>query len=206
MSKQDCLHALLDALSPIVRPAMLEHFREDCCIATCRILREVLAAYGYKAREVPVTVQVLNGPMQKLVDEGPLPDDRAERVALFHQRGAWGVGIGLAHPGDPIVPGKYYGHLVLSVNGLLVDASLQQAQREQRGIVLPSLLWCRPEQGFFAKSKGQQTRGTVGECLVSYRRLRDDSYLTSKNWRAKYAGYPQIYTKIMRMLLEQGIK
>jgi hypothetical protein len=194
------LPALLEAMSPIVRSTMLETFRPDCCVATCRILREVFADFGYRAREVPVTVQVLNGPMQRLAEQGPLPEDRDERIALFNQTGAWGVGIG----GDkPLAQDKYSGHLVLSVHGHLVDASLDQVNRPERNIEMPPLLWFPAPSGFFAKPKGQGLSGMVGECLVAYKRLRNDSYLSGKNWRERYAGHAETYFKIMRLLREQ---
>jgi hypothetical protein len=201
-NKLSKLEVLLDAMSSIVRPTMLEYFRPDCCVATCKILQAVFAEYRYKARAVAVTVQILNGPMQKLVEQGPLPKDHDERIALFNQHGAWGVGI-VPPENGLLKPNSFGGHLVLNVNGLLVDASLQQAQREQKGIMLPPLLCGRPGSNFFAKSKGQRTGVRVGECLVSYKRLRDDSYLTGKDWREEYAGKPETYLKITRLLRER---
>ena len=38
---------LLDALAPIVRPAMLEQFRPDCCVDTCIVLRRVFRTFGF---------------------------------------------------------------------------------------------------------------------------------------------------------------
>lgn len=201
MANKIPLPTLLNVMMPVVRSTMLERFRADCCVATCKILREVFADYGYKAREVPVSVYILNREMQALVEEGPLPDDHAERIALFNQRGAWGVGVGF---GPPANENAYAGHLVLNVDGVLVDGSLDQAQREERNILLPSLLWFKPESGFFAtRAKGQQIKGVVGDCLVVYKRIRNDSYLTGKNWREKYAGVPETYFKITRLLRER---
>jgi hypothetical protein len=202
MANKIPLPTLLNVMRPVVRKTMLEYFRPDCCVATCKILQTVFAEYGYKARAVAVTVQVLNGPMQKLVEQGPLPEDHDERMALFNQHGAWGVGIVPPENGQ-LKPNSFGGHLVLNVNGVLVDASLQQAQREQKGILLPALLCGHPGSSFFAKSKGQRTGVKVGECLVSYRRLRDDSYTTGKNWREEYAGRPEAYLKIMRLMRER---
>jgi len=195
------LPTLLNVMLPIVRKTMLEEFRPDCCVATCKILREVFTEYDYRARQVPVAVDVLNAEMQVLVQEGPLPDDRTERLALFKRRGAWGVGVGYGPPTDA---NKYAGHLVLNVNGVLVDGSLDQAERKEKRILLPSLLWFKPAPGFFApRAKGQQSSGMIGDCRVTYRRIRNDSYLTGKNWREKYAGKPETYLKIVRLLREK---
>lgn len=206
MTNKIPLPTLLNAMKPVVRRTMLEAFRPDCCIATCRILREVFADYGYKARPVAVSVEVLNAEMIALMQEGPLPDDRAERTVLFDQRGAWGVGIGA--PGPPLNGNSFVGHLVLNVDGVLIDGSLDQAQRPEKKILLPSLLWFKPDAGFFApRSKGQRTSGIVGDCLLNYRRIDNESYTTGKNWREQYAGKPDIYFKIARLLRERiGIK
>jgi hypothetical protein len=115
------LPTLLEEMTPIVRSTMLETFRPDCCVATCKILREVFADYGYRAREVPVTVQILNA----------------------------------------------------------------------------------PSSFFAAKPKGQRISGKVDESLVVYKRLRDDGYLSGRNWRERYAGQPETYFKIVRLLREQ---
>jgi hypothetical protein len=192
------LPALFEAMSPIVRPTMLESFSPDCCIATCRVLRDVFAEYGYRAEAIPVTVQVLNGPMQALLELGPLPDDRAERIALFNKTGAWGVGIG----GDkPLAPGKYCGHLVLNVHRYLVDASIDQVSRPEHNMALPPLIAFPAPPGFFAaKPKGQGVSGMIGETLIAYKRLRDDSYRTGRGWREAHT---ETRLRIMRLLRER---
>ena len=195
------LTELLEAMSPILRPCMLQSFTPTCCIGTCRILIEVLAHYGFSARAVPTTVFVYNAAMMRLLDTGvEIPEDREDRLALFNQTGAWGVGI-VPDGTAPDVGGKYGGHLVLQCDGLLIDGSIQQAQRAERDIVLPSLLWFKPTPaGFFAtRVKGQTTRGMLGECLLVYRRLDNPGYLDSPNWRQKHAGAPEVYRNVLTL-------
>jgi hypothetical protein len=198
------LEVLLKAMEPVVWPTLRERFRADCCVAACRILREVFADYGYRAQQVPMQLFVFNAPMRAMLDaKTAFPDDPAERTAFFDEHGAWSVGIGPHLNDGPLKPDGYRGHLVLNVEGVLVDPSLQQAQRAAKGILLPLLLWFQPHQGFFAKPKGQRTSGMIGDCLVAYRRIRDDSYLTGRNWREKHAGVPETYFKIARLVREQ---
>jgi hypothetical protein len=190
---------LLETLKPIVRPLMLRHFTANCCIATSRMLRDIFEHYGYRARAVPTTVEILNAAMLRLLDSGEaFPEDRDERIAFFGERGnAWGVGI---QPSETMKQSAFGGHLVLSVNGLLVDGSLSQANRPEKQIELPSLLWFRPEQSFFAtKPKRQLTAGMIGECGMRYRRLDDETYRTSPNWRQRHAGVPEVYAQIVTL-------
>jgi len=173
---------LLEAMSPVLRTCMLEYFAPSCCIGTCKIAQEILAYYGFTARAFATTVYIYNAAMQRLVDTGvEIPDDCEERIALFNQTGAWGVGI---------VP-----------NGMTADGSLQQAQRIERDIVLPPLLWFKPTPaGFFAsRVKAQRTAGMLGDCMVVYRRLENPSYLTSPNWRQKHAGIPEVFAKVLTL-------
>jgi hypothetical protein len=179
------LETLLHALAPIVRPAMLETYQSNCCVATCKILLRVFAQYGYKARPVAVAVGVYNREMVKLMDAGvAFPEDKEERLALFNRTGAWGVGI---MAGDHAEPNSFGGHLILNVNGLLVDGSLQQAERPQYQMPLPPLLWCRPEPGFFAERvKRQRSRGNVvmdgHTMLVVYQRIANDGFRQGRDW------------------------
>jgi hypothetical protein len=43
----------------------------------------------------------------------------------------------------------------------------------------------------------------AGDCTVTYKRIRDDSYIAGKNWRERHAGAPEIYFKIGRLLRER---
>jgi hypothetical protein len=195
------LTELLEAMSPVLRRCMLEHFTPTCCIGTCRILIEVLAYYRFSARAVPTTVFVYNAAMIELLGTGvEIPEAREDRIVLFDQTGAWGVGV--APDGEaPDSGGKFGGHLVVQCDGLLIDGSIQQAQRTERNIVLPSLLWFKPTPaGFFStRVKGQTTRGMLGDCMLVYRRLENPGYLDSPNWRQKHAGVPEVFRKVLTL-------
>jgi hypothetical protein len=188
------LDHLLRAMSPVVRKTMLTKCRPDCCVATCKILREVFAYYGYKARPFAVAVFIYNEAMQDLIARGvTFPEDLEKRVALFDEVGAWGVGIHPEARGEPGV-----GHLVLGVGGKLVDASLDQASRPERNINLPPLLSFDAPPGFFAERvKSQQIKGMVDGSLVIYKRVVNDTYRTSLNWREEHGGVPELYDEIL---------
>jgi hypothetical protein len=195
------LHQLCEVLAPIARTALLQYFAPNCCIATCKILRDVFAYYGYRAREVPVTVMIYNAAMQRLVEQGiAFPDDNDEKRALFDRHGAWGIGIVPPRRGEVAANG-FGGHLVLNVEGMLVDGSLQQAERVERQIVIPSLLWFTPmPNNFFAlRAKGQHTSGMLNDCVVVYKRLDNEGYRVSPNWRQEHAGAPAAYRTILTL-------
>jgi hypothetical protein len=194
---------LLSALGPIVRPAMLTRFKPNCCIATCKILKEVFAYYGFKAKAFPVMAYIYNQRMTELLNtrEIILPRDEQERLALFDQTGAWGVGFcnypGLNQQtldGDEI----FRGHLVLKVDGWLVDGSLEQASRPQRDIKLPGMLWAHAPSGFFSPRCRKQILTTfVNRCSLIYQRLENESYRMSPNWQKEHAGVAEVYGDIL---------
>lgn len=205
---EDRLVRLMKAMSPVVSRAMLEHFSPDCCIATCKIMTEVFAFHGFKAQPIATTMTVLNGPMQELLRNGPLPADLEERRALLDESGAWSVGIGPFDPAEALANGQkedgFKGHLVLRVGPFVVDGALKQAARPEKGIDLPEMLWFKPPTGFFAaRSKGQRAPGVLNGCVVTYRRLDDENWRQSRNWRDQHAGSLHAYFKILTGVLRE---
>jgi len=190
-----------------VRQAMLKEFTPDCCIATCRVLHQVFESFGYYADAVPVDVYIFNAPMAALLRDGvEIPtDDPVARRKLFDATGAWGVGITRlsADVGAPVVGGRYGGHLVLRVMNTLIDASLQQADRPQYGIALPSLIAFSPDvQAFFTQKRtGDKRCGiSVNRCEIIYQRMKDYSFRRSPDWLR--SGSP--YTDVIRSIVMQA--
>lgn len=182
------LSTLLCALEPVVRPVMLRHYSPDCCIATTRALRDVFKHFGYDAYPVAVSVAIVNARMARILKEHiHIPVDYCERLAFFEREDAWGLGIGI---GDPL-PGYgpahgFDGHLVLRVMQTLVDASLQQADRPQKGISLGSLIAYEPGREFFRDHINRpESRVIVNGCELTYRCTFDASYRQSPDWNAR---------------------
>jgi hypothetical protein len=194
------LTQLCEILAPIVRMTMVKYFASNCCVATCKILRDVFGHYGYRARQVPVTVTIINRAMRELVEQNvTFPKEERARLAFFERHGAWGIGIVPVLNSKNVNGSGFGGHLVLNVDGILVDASLQQAERRDRQIILPPWLAITPvPAGFFAaRAKGQQIRGVIGDCLICYRRLENEAYRISPNWRQESAGCPAAFREIL---------
>lgn len=185
---------LIDVLAPIVRQRMLKHFRPDCCIATTKILREILEYYGFKSQPMAVSVHIYNARLIELMDAGPLPENEEEKMALFERTGAWGIGIGQSGSQDGC-------HVVLQSQGFLLDASLDQAERPERGIELPELLAVPVPPRFLGRRvKGQMIRGMVGKCMVVYKRIDNEKWRESRNWRDEHAGCDKAYGEILSLV------
>jgi hypothetical protein len=65
------------------------------------------------------------------------------------------VGKCFFQPAKMAVFGTFHGHVVLQVEGTLVDPSLQQAERLEHGIVLGRFLYCEPGHDFSIGLIGQ---------------------------------------------------
>lgn len=182
--------AVLDAMQPVVRREMLKEFTPDCCIATTRVLKRALAVFGIEAEPVAVGVRIYNAAMRRLLNRAPLPTDPRKKERLLALTGAWGIGI-CPHGNEE----RFGGHLVLRVGSLLVDASLQQAERPNKGILLDPLVVAKPHPAFFApKQYGEEFGIDIHGCLVVYERIRDESFRRAPDWLR--TGSP--YTDVLR--------
>jgi hypothetical protein len=187
------LPELIDALTPVVRPSMREAFDPDCCIATCRILRRVFARFGYAAEALPCAVSVSNPAMTEyLASGGYLPDDDEELLRLCERLGAWRIGM------KPIPQRTgFQGHVVLRVEHMLVDASLDQVDRPAKKIFMPPLLAFEPFDAFWAKPGEHGGEVRVNGCSVVYQPLSDYSFRTTPGWLRE--GWPctDVFKKIV---------
>jgi hypothetical protein len=200
------LPLLLHALSSVVRPAMLEHFQPNCCIATCAILRRVFRHFGYDAHPLAVSVRIYNSNMMRLIQSGThFPDSSKDRMTLLKKEKAWNISIGA---GEPMIsgPSGFNGHVVLRVGNSLVDASLAQADRAEHDIDLGSFIDCEPGRDFFQGADlpqyGIQGRG----CVVFYQRLLDKTYQDAIDWNIWRPVSTQILDKITRQTTEKMIE
>lgn len=197
------LDDLIRRMYNVVYPAMREEYTADCCIAAAFILKRVLSLYGYTAREVPVAVQIFNPEMVRLIKRAiKFPDDPRERLRLWELTNAWGVGI---VPESAVLSGGrgYGGHLLVSVKDKLIDATLQQAQRPAKKIVLPPLISFTPDEGWH---KHGVIDLDVGECVVRYQRIHDRSYMTAPDWRRRTTPVPETVRKIIERIEAQDAK
>lgn len=193
------LEDLLARLGPVAYPTLREEYTPDCCIAAAAILLRVFEHYGYKAQVVPVTVQVYNAAMIKLLKGNTrLPEDPLRRELLFEVTGAWGVGI---VPASAVLSylrnrteGGYGGHLLLRVEQYLVDATIAQVNRPDKQMVMPQLL-VSPYAADLLREGSLAIE--ANECTVVYRLSSDESYQTAIDWKRRVSPVPETLKRIL---------
>jgi hypothetical protein len=155
-------------------------YRPDCCIAATAILIDVLDYYRLTARPLSVIATVFNPAMSGRIEHKGMPTlEEAERDWFPH--GCYSLAVGV---GDP-EPGKWPGHLVANLaDRLLIDLTLDQADRPRHDIVLPVPILA-PFPPKFLTEDGQMA-GMVNGCRVVYEaRPSDHSFERSNDWRSR---------------------
>jgi hypothetical protein len=148
------LEKLVAAFASIARPEIRQNHTAASCVASTWITIEVMRYFEVPARPVTVKTEVSNAPYLELERKlGRRPDPGAT------ENGAWLVGIGVQKE-----QGCIGAHLVAILdNRILVDASIDQANDPEHGIVLPGVVWTHINEAFLA--------GTPLACRVSGQRL-----------------------------------
>lgn len=174
------LSGLLDRLAPAVREEIRRDFAPNCCIATAAILRRVFRHFRFEALPVPVEVVIRNRRMVELLKRGvKVPGDPARMREWFKATGSYSVGITRESP-TPFKGGGFSGHLVVRVQDVLVDASLEQANRPQWNLAVPPFMVSNIAPGFM---EGKTQVGGVNGCEVAYTLLTGDStWRSSPDW------------------------
>jgi hypothetical protein len=111
-------------------------YRPDSCIAAARVLVDVFDRLHAKVRPLAVVVDVFNPAMvtRAEAEGGRLPADTEEYRRWIEESGCWWLTLG---GGTDPEPGKWPGHVgVVAWESVLIDLTLPQATRQQRGIVL----------------------------------------------------------------------
>lgn len=166
------------------RTEILRVARPDSCIFSTRVAVMFCKELGITARAMSVRAAVFNSALVERYDRqtvtNGLPPTAQEMKAWQHEPGAacWSVGVGY---GDA-KPGAFAGHLVAIVEDrFLLDLSIDQADRPERGIVLEPLWIERVEPGLLRGSSPQVMRNSVG-CALRYERHDNDSWMGSPDW------------------------
>lgn len=185
----------VDFLNTVVtetRPRVLEHFSPDSCVATTRILIDVLEYFGVPGKPYAVEVAVFNQEARLILES-----DGLEAVAeAVHARsteetgGPWTLGLGLN-----IDTEDGAGHVVVGVPGMgvLLDGSIDQVSRPRKNILLEPFAVHIPETGFFSHPDGQcgfTTTVNGHESTLVYTRSPVNRYAKSPNWRRQLDGKP----------------
>ena len=181
----------LRELITVARGEILRTYSRDSCIASTRILIELLEAQRAPARALVVRCAVLNRAAHEMMRRGTPEPGSEEWLAA----GGWGLGIG--YPGEQL-PGRWVGHLVAILEErVLVDLSLDQANRPARGIELAPLI--AQVDAKFLRGR-RPIMGDFGETFVRYEADPNNrSYEVSRDWHMPERHGPTI-SRICRRL------
>lgn len=154
------------------REVMLEEFAAASCVASCRVARELLRAYGVGARALQVEATVYNAAYATALEEGS--DPAAAEGARAVQLGADGA------KGD----GRHPLHVALVLEDGLLDPSLDQADRPAKDIAVGPSFFPWPSD---ADRDAFLTGATVlwkrqDGLAVTYRVRRSRFFEDSPNW------------------------
>jgi hypothetical protein len=154
--------------------------RPDCCILATATLLDVLDYFKLPARPLTVEAWVCNPPMhERIIREGmPTPE---EAEASWFPEGCYSLCVGTGEKEK----GKWAGHLVaVLADRVLMDLTLDQANRPDYGIVLPMPV-VAPVPRAFLDGEGALS-GLVGGCRVAYTaRPGDRSFEHSNDWKSR---------------------
>jgi len=148
------LEKLVATFASIARPEIRQDHTAASCVASTWITVEVMRHFGVSVRPVTAKVNIYNASYVELERQlGRRPDPGTT------QDGAWVVGIGFEKERGGIGT-----HIVAVLDDrILVDASIDQANDREHGIVLPGVVWTPINETFLA--------GLSLTCCVSGQRL-----------------------------------
>lgn len=178
--KQALNQAAIVEFTRVARPVILDYFAPNCCVAATAITIGVFRALGIPARPCTCRVSIFNRAyVDRSQREGRIPQGLEETRAWCADGVSWAVGVGYgADSGE----GGWPGHLMAVVAGsVLVDASIEQANRPQKDIVLPPVLAVPAPADFLLERSRFYLHSTDGG-LVIYEPLADRSWRRAPDW------------------------
>lgn len=176
---KESLEVVLEAFAAVAREEILRVAGPDSCILSTRVAIAALARYGVRAEPCLSRAVLSNSSYRRFACAFHRAHGRLPRTSELPQD-AWAVGIG----GGSDAP--FTEHLVALVRRrALVDPSAEQANRPQRGIVVPPVVVLTPVSRAFMR--GQETADALfGDTHVSYCRVRTHGrgtdYTASRDW------------------------
>lgn len=206
-SREARLKMVIDLILRYGRQEILKDFRPDSCIASTGLVIDVLKFFGFSAAALPVQVTIFNPPMaERWLREG-IPESPDVTLAWEKEDGSWALGLGFGPKENGNASG-YIGHLVALVEErIVIDLSLDQANRPARSIALSPMAFEVPEE--FLSGEGQM-EFTAGGCALFYRlRKFDRSYLRSKDFtdnRCRHRAAVSVRRQIQEALRSQFLE
>jgi len=173
---------------PHVRRALLQVLTPDSCIETSRIVHLLLKDLGLASQVVPVEARIANEAAARFIVEGDIQAIRERR------NGSYIVIVGA--PG-PAAPGRWAGHLAVHCEGVLIDASLDQASRPQHGIHIPEPWVVRVPRDFL-RDGGRSITRIPGLLVEHVCRPDNTSYLCKPGWHQALLLMPLAQQALLR--------
>lgn len=166
-----------------VRLAVLETHRPDSCVATTGALCDYLGGLGIPARPLAVGAMLINDIFYDRVRVlGRFPENARERDECF-RAGGWTVGIGYGGTdaaGDPGIGAHLVAIAELGGECWLVDASLDQADRPDRGIRAGVVI--RPADRDFLAGIGRVEARLIAGRVLYEARPGERGYEAAPDW------------------------
>jgi len=155
-STSNDIRDVLRRFATVARPIIRENFSETSCIGSTAITIRVLEHYKIKAVPFPCRVLVMNPRFVELVNQFGRYPTHEELLEWTNKDTAWSVGVGYslndvgADVHGPVVGiHAYVGHLIVIANDeYMVDASIDQAARPAKQLVVPPVLVMRIPRNF----------------------------------------------------------
>lgn len=160
-----------DAVLPLItllRSRVLQEFRPDSCIITCRAAQQLLRAVGVETKPLTVAAVAYNRRWKERADAGLNPLEVPD---------AWAVSIGAS---ETVVK-----HLILYNADALIDPSLDQASRPIHDMNLPPSVFPMDPEHYEALIAGRPISywSDPNEVGVTYvGKIGDRGYTRSPNW------------------------
>jgi hypothetical protein len=201
------LKDLLERLEPVARDEIVRVLgHSNVCIPTCRVLQAVLKDFRIGSYPVPTEVSACNKVQAEIFRSIGGREQAAyttsEQQKEWAGKGAWatGIGPGIASAGLPVGTDGWDGHLVLRVEDVLLDGSIEMLNNPQRGLILPKLLWT-PVDAEWDTATRPATVPLSNGCEVVYGKLNDDTWRYTPYWKAEREPYKTMQSKIMEAIL-----
>jgi hypothetical protein len=186
--------SILRRYAEVARPEILRDFRADSCIASTRITIRVMREFGIFAEPLSVIFIVGNAEWRRRIIENqePWPDPK-DIYKWCEMTGAWSVGVGNGRKRE----GGWPGHLVayLPKHNFIIDASIDQANRPAKGIILPPVLIAQISPRFAAGEIALES--TSKWMYLQYACAPNELFRLSKDW-TEFQRIKPVVKRIMR--------
>lgn len=174
------------------------------CLNATRVTLDVMRHFNIKATALSVRFYAYNHAwMERVRIEGRLPSGDAEANEWVLKYGAWALGVDTVDRGEEHA---YPGHVVAIVQGHIIDASVGQFSRPQRGIPFPEVIAVPTFPRFFKKKEATRMMDpATGACAMWFSRDEDRQYERESGFQPHARNREIVEELVMRVRGERKI-